>query len=273
MAASCGPLPRRLCPVLCFLLKSFFLNQWSLGTPRRPLPTLALRPPPPGQRRLMLRLDVVIISPFILHFNFVPVENRACASTCPSSGSAATFGQVLLPLFLCRYGRSDSVIPRPHDALTAEASAPPRALHVRGDFPGPRHPRPPPSGIPFGCTVLRVSLPCPRESGRAWPPSRAESVRRRTPPRVLPQGSSQQRRQRHQLRCVMEEQPLPPRPHTCPPGGAAQLPHPRLQPGPPSPASPGDGLGVRPLPFTPSPDPRALGHLLALRSGDCSSAT
>lgn len=90
----------------------------------------------------MLRLDVVIISPFILHFNFVPVENRACASTCPSSGSAATFGQVLLPLFLCRYGRSDSVIPRPHDALTAEASAPPRALHVRGDFPGPRHPRP-----------------------------------------------------------------------------------------------------------------------------------
>lgn len=119
----------------------------------------------------MLRLDVVIISPFILHFNFVPVENRACASTCPSSGSAATFGQVLLPLFLCRYGRSDSVIPRPHDALTAEASAPPRALHVRGDFPGPRHPRPPPSGIPFGCTVLRVSLPCPRESGRAWPPS------------------------------------------------------------------------------------------------------
>lgn len=157
MAASCGPLPRRLCPVLSFLLKSFFLNQWSLGTPRRPLPTLALRPPPPGQRRLMLRLDVVIISPFILHFNFVPVENRACASTCPSSGSAATFGQVLLPLFLCRYGRSDSVIPRPHDALTAEASAPPRALHVRGDFPGPRHPRPPPSGIPFGCTVLRVS--------------------------------------------------------------------------------------------------------------------
>lgn len=181
---------------------------------------------------------------------------------------AAAFPLSLRPF---RFGNSDSVIP--HDALTAEASAPPRALHVRGDFPGPRHPRPPPSGIPFGCTVLRVSLPCPRESGRAWPPSRAESVRRRTPPRVLPQGSSQQRRQRHQPRCVMEEQPLPPRPHTCPPRGAAQLPHPRLQPGPPSPASPGDGLGVRPLPFTPSPDPRALGHLLALRSGDCSSAT